>query len=114
LEASQITIHAESASNKRLKFLQCVFGYRMGQNPATLPLKDRTCDVISGTFNLGMGDKFDQANTRAMLAGTFGFLAAGMKHFVWVKGDTVVQLHGIGPWTITYVNPSDDPRNVKK
>jgi hypothetical protein len=24
--------------------------------------------------------------------------------------DTVVQLHGTGPWGITYVNPDDDPR----
>ena len=70
--------------------------------------------VISGTFNLGMGEKFDQTGAREMLAGTFGFWAAGMKHFAWAKGDTVIQLHGIGPWTITYVNPSDDPRNMKK
>jgi len=70
--------------------------------------------VISGTFNIGMGEKFDQAATREMPAGTFGFWAAGMRHFVWAKGDTVVQLHGMGPWGITYVNPSDDPRNAKK
>ena len=69
--------------------------------------------VISGTFNLGMGEKFDQSATREMAAGTFGFWAAGMRHFVWVKGDTVVQLHGIGPWGINYVNPSDDPRSRK-
>lgn len=70
--------------------------------------------VISGTFNLGMGEKFDQAGAREMTAGTFGYWPAGMKHFAWAKGDTVVQLHGIGPWTITYVNPSDDPRNIKR
>ncbi len=70
--------------------------------------------VISGTFNLGMGEKFDQAGGREMPAGTFGFWPAGMRHFAWTKGDTVIQLHGIGPWTITYVNPSDDPRNMKK
>ena len=70
--------------------------------------------VISGTFNLGMGEKFDQTGGREMPAGTFGYWPAGMKHFAWAKGDTVVQLHGIGPWTITYVNPSDDPRNMKK
>ena len=70
--------------------------------------------VISGTFNLGMGEKFDQSATRAMPAGTFGFWPAGMRHFAWAKGETVVQLHGIGPWMITYVNPSDDPRNLKK
>ena len=70
--------------------------------------------VLSGTFNLGMGEKFDQAATREMPAGTFGFWAAGMRHFAWAKGDTVIQLHGNGPWMITYVNPSDDPRNMKK
>jgi hypothetical protein len=69
--------------------------------------------VISGTFNVGMGDKFDQTATRAMPAGTFGFWPAEMKHFVWAKGDTILQLHGIGPWMITYLNPSDDPRKPK-
>ncbi|MFN2511473.1 MAG: cupin domain-containing protein [Pyrinomonadaceae bacterium] len=69
--------------------------------------------VISGTFNVGMGDKFDQAATRAMLAGAFGFWPADMKHFAWAKGDTVLQLHGTGPWMITYVNPADDPRKPK-
>ena len=70
--------------------------------------------VISGTFNLGMGDKFEQSGTRAMPAGTYGFWADGMRHFAWTKGETVLQLHGIGPWTITYVNPADDPRAAKK
>ena len=37
-----------------------------------------------------------------------------MKHYVWVKGETVVQFHGDGPWAIEYVNPADDPRNAKK
>jgi quercetin dioxygenase-like cupin family protein len=69
--------------------------------------------VISGSLNLGMGEKFDQTATRELPAGTFGFWPAGMRHFAWAKGDTVIQLHGIGPWVINYVNPSDDPRNKK-
>ena len=70
--------------------------------------------VIKGTLNLGMGEKFDQTATRAMTEGTFGFWAAGMRHFAWAKGETIIQLHGIGPWMITYLNPSDDPRNKNK
>ena len=69
--------------------------------------------VISGTFNLGMGETFDASKTRAMPAGTFGYWPADMRHFAWAKGETVVQLHGIGPWSITYVNPADDPRGAK-
>ncbi|MGI8835086.1 MAG: cupin domain-containing protein [Pyrinomonadaceae bacterium] len=54
--------------------------------------------VISGTLNLGMGVKFDQSATRKMPAGTYGFWPAGMRHFAWARGKTIVQLHGTGPW----------------
>jgi hypothetical protein len=70
--------------------------------------------VLAGSFNLGMGEKFDKSATREMKAGTFGYWPAGMRHFAWAKGETVVQVHGIGPWEINYVNPADDPRNAKK
>lgn len=49
-----------------------------------------------------------------MPAGTYGYWAAGMKHFVSVKGETIVQFHGEGSWVINYVDPKDDPRNQKK
>jgi hypothetical protein len=70
--------------------------------------------VISGTLHFGMGDQFDKAATSPMPAGTFGFWPPGMKHFAWTSEVTVLQLHGRGPWTITYVNASDDPRNKKQ
>jgi hypothetical protein len=69
--------------------------------------------VISGTFNIGMGSQFDESKGTAMPAGTFGFLAPRMHHFAWSTGETVLQLHGMGPWKIIYVNPADDPRNAK-
>jgi quercetin dioxygenase-like cupin family protein len=37
--------------------------------------------VISGTFNIGMGEKFDKSAAQAMPAGSFGRWPAGMKHF---------------------------------
>jgi hypothetical protein len=37
-----------------------------------------------------------------------------MKHFVWTKGETIVQFHGEGLWVIEYLNAADDPRNKKK
>jgi len=69
--------------------------------------------VISGTLHFGMGGKFDRAKTRPMPAGSFGFWPVGMQHFAYTEGETVLQLHGKGPWTITYVNPADDPRGQK-
>jgi hypothetical protein len=85
-------------------------GYRIP--PHTHPKVERVT-VISGTFNLGMGEKFDEKAAKAMPAGTFGYWPAGMKHFAFTKGETVVQLHGTGPWTIVYLDPKDDPRNQK-
>jgi hypothetical protein len=81
--------------------------------PHTHPKPERVT-VVSGTFNLGMGDKFDATKTEALPAGTYGTWPAGMKHFVWTKGETVVQFHGDGPWKIEYLDPADDPRNKKK
>ena len=66
--------------------------------------------VIQGTFVLGMGDKADAATEKTLGAGSFAFMSAGMRHFVRAQGETIVQLHGTGPWGITHVNPSDDPR----
>ena len=86
-------------------------GYRVP--PHTHATTERVT-VISGVFNIGMGDKFDEKKTRPMPAGTFGHWPSGMKHFVWAKGETVLQFHGTGPWSIKYVDPNDDPRNGKR
>jgi hypothetical protein len=57
-----------------------------------------------------MGAKFDTSKGQPMPPGTYGTWPAGMKHFVWVEGETVIQLHGVGPWRLIYVNKADDPR----
>jgi quercetin dioxygenase-like cupin family protein len=66
--------------------------------------------VISGTFNMGTGDKLDQSATKALSAGSVAIMQPKTNHFAWTNQDTVVQVHGVGPWAITYVNPADDPR----
>jgi hypothetical protein len=85
-------------------------GYRVP--PHTHPRPERVT-ILSGTFYIGMGEKFDTARGKEMPAGTYGTWPPRMNHFVWVKGETVVQFHGEGPWMIHYLNPDDDPRNKK-
>jgi len=75
--------------------------------------KDERVTVLSGMLFLGMGDKFDPKAAKEMAAGSYGRTGAGMKHFGYAKGETVLQLHGNGPWTVDYVNPADDPRKKK-
>jgi anti-sigma factor ChrR (cupin superfamily) len=65
--------------------------------------------VISGNFHIGMGDKLDMKKGIELKSGGFGEAPAKMNHFAWVGGPTVVQVHGQGPFAISYVNPADDP-----
>ena len=69
--------------------------------------------VIQGTFVMGMGEKVNTDTEKPLAAGSFAFMPAGMRHFARTQGETIVQLHGVGPWGITYVNPSDDPRKMR-
>lgn len=66
--------------------------------------------VLSGTFNMGMGETFDRARTKALTPGGFAVMQPGTPHFAWTDRETVVQIHSVGPWGVTYVNPAEDPR----
>jgi Domain of unknown function (DUF4437) len=66
--------------------------------------------ILSGTLHLGRDDTFDEAKTKALPAGSIYITEPKINHFGWTSKETVVQLSGMGPWGITYVNPADDPR----
>lgn len=66
--------------------------------------------VIAGTFNMGTGDKLDRSTTKALFAGGVAIMQPKTNHFAWTKEETIIQVHGVGPWAINYVNPADDPR----
>jgi hypothetical protein len=72
---------------------------------------DENVTVIEGTFMAGKGDKFNADASEALPAGSFVKMPKEMRHFAWAKGDTIIQVHGMGPFEITYVNAADDPRN---
>jgi quercetin dioxygenase-like cupin family protein len=73
---------------------------------------DEYVTVVSGTLILGMGDSLRTRGAHALKAGGFINAAAQQHHFAIARGRTVVQVHGQGPFMITYVNPKDDPRNA--
>ena len=66
--------------------------------------------VISGAFYLGLGDAMDTKKATMLPAGGFHYLPAKEHHFAYSKGRTVIQVNGMGPFDITYVNPADDPQ----
>jgi hypothetical protein len=82
-------------------------GYRVP--PHWHPKQERVT-VLSGILNLGSGDTFDATKARALQPGTYSSMPPKMTHFAWMTGETVLQLSTLGPWTINYVDPNDDPR----
>jgi quercetin dioxygenase-like cupin family protein len=72
--------------------------------------KDEAITVISGRFVVGGGEKVDRASLKALPAGSFFFQPAGMVHYAFAETEAVVQVQGMGPFDVTYVDPKDDPR----
>ena len=70
--------------------------------------------VLSGEFQMGIGDKWDAKAMMPVKPGDMMIMQPKTAHYVLAKSATVLQLHGTGPWGTTYVNPDDDPRNAKK
>ena len=91
--------------------LEMPAGYTI--KPHTHPT-DENVTVISGSFMLGMGDAVDTKTAMTLPAGGFITAKAQAHHWAVAKSATVVQVHGEGPFAITYVNPKDDPRNTPR
>jgi quercetin dioxygenase-like cupin family protein len=73
---------------------------------------DEHLTVLAGTFSAGTGDAFDMKGLHEMPVGTFAVMPAEMRHFAYTKGGATIQIHGMGPFVLTYVNPADDPRKA--
>jgi quercetin dioxygenase-like cupin family protein len=74
--------------------------------------EDRVYTVMSGVFYVGLGDQFDGSKLEAYPPGSVIVLPGGTSHFHWAKsGEYVTQVTAIGPISLEYVDPGDDPRN---
>jgi Domain of unknown function (DUF4437) len=91
--------------------LQMPAGYKVA--PHTHPTTE-AITVLSGTFAMGTGPKFDESGAHEMTTGGFALMPAGTQHFAWCKNACVIQVNSTGPFVINYVNPADDPRGAKK
>ncbi|MEO8483702.1 MAG: cupin domain-containing protein [Acidobacteriota bacterium] len=108
--------------------LSVLEGNPSAKGPVTLRLKlpanyvipphwhsmDERVTVLSGAFNIGMGDKLDRLGSTRLEPGGFVSLKSNMHHFGWVATPTVVQISLEGPFDIFYVNASEDPQKAMK
>ncbi len=81
-------------------------GYKIA--PHSHPKRENVT-VISGSFKVGMGDKVEAGKMKLLPAGSFAYMEPGMNHYAMAVGPTVVQVHGMSPLQINYVNVADDP-----
>jgi quercetin dioxygenase-like cupin family protein len=108
-KGAQISVLAGDPTKEGLYVIRLKLpaGYKV---PAHTHPNDENVTVITGTFNIGMGSTFDEKNGKALKAGGFVHMPKGMQHFAWFTEESIIQLHGMGPQGIIYVNPADDPR----
>lgn len=90
--------------------LQMPDGYRIA--PHTHPT-DEHVTVLSGTFRAAMGSTWDDKALTDFAPGSYANMAATSPHYAMAKGTTVVQVHGVGPFVVNYINAADDPSKQK-
>ena len=85
-------------------------GYRIA--PHWHPVPEHVT-VLEGTYAMGRGTAFDASALHELGAGSFSVMPAEERHFAYTKDGATIQVHGTGPFTVTYVDPADDPRRTK-
>jgi ChrR Cupin-like domain len=84
--------------------LRCADGAKI---PAHWHPTDENVTVLKGTFLVGMGDTLDESKLQTMNVGNFISVPKEMHHYAMSKGETIVQVHGAGPFKVNWVNPSE-------
>ncbi|PWG63954.1 cupin domain-containing protein [Spiribacter halobius] len=82
-------------------------GYEI--DPHDHPAYERVT-VISGTLYFAHGEEFDRDAATALPAGSYAVLPPEAPMYGYVEEETVIQVHGTGPWGIDYLHPEHDPR----
>ena len=70
---------------------------------------DENLTILSGTIALGMGETWDESKMQSVGAGGYAALPAQMRHYFLAKTAATFQVHGMGPFTVNYINSADDP-----
>lgn len=75
---------------------------------------DENVTVLKGTLLIGLGNKIEEPTSMQQLpTGSYMRMPKEMRHYARAKGETILQVHGTGPFDVHYVNASDDPRKKK-
>jgi pimeloyl-ACP methyl ester carboxylesterase/quercetin dioxygenase-like cupin family protein len=80
--------------------------------PAHSHRDDRMATVVSGTWQFGYGDRFEERSLKTLPAGSVYSEPAGANHFARTGDDPVlVEISGVGPTDTRYFDPAHTPKN---
>lgn len=75
---------------------------------------DENVTVLSGTLYFAAGDKFDAKTAKPFGPGSYFSIEKGKPMFAYTTDEeAVVQLNGIGPWGLTYLDGPDGSATKK-
>jgi len=114
-EGAEVVVLAGEPFNQKAVGVPFVFrvkhkdGFEL--RPHWHPMDERIT-VITGTMLLGTGEEFktDPEHVTELPAGSYAFMPKIMRHYFVTRGETIAQFEGIGPFRMTFVKISDDPR----
>jgi anti-sigma factor ChrR (cupin superfamily) len=84
--------------------LRCADGAKV---PAHWHPTDEYLTVLKGAFLVATGETYDESKLQTMNVGNFILMPKEMRHFAMNKGETIVQVHGTGPFKVNWVNPAE-------
>ena len=83
--------------------------------PAHSHRDDRMAVVVSGTWQFGYGDHFDEAGLKSLPAGSVYSEPGQTNHFAHSGSEPVlVEISGFGPTDTRYVNPADAAKTADR
>lgn len=104
-ESSVKVAHIYGDPDKKGMFIQWMKMPPGTQTPPHWHSSDEIFTVLSGSIGLGMGDKIDESAGKEIKAGGFAVVPAKAHHFGWSKEGAVIQVQGMGPFSMNWLNP---------
>lgn len=75
---------------------------------------DEHVTVMRGIFAVGMGILFDETKLEDLQPAVYMHIPKEVRQFALARGETVVQIHGLGPFVTNWVNPAGLPKAAAK
>ena len=72
--------------------------------------RDERVTVMSGELLVGFGDRIDEGAMARFTAGGFYVNPAKSHHYVQAAAESVLQLTGVGPWEVHFLEAPTPPR----